>query len=1142
MLDIYLASKDTRDGLSKSKADFEMYNKYGATDSSFVKDYFINEKKLSKKKFEELASVYSYGKDKERSQEIASDVYNFTKNKVLKDDGSGNIDAKTIPISTVGTTANATLSILGGIVGAVDYANQYVTEKVTGNDNGGLGINRYSIGQSGLTTAKAITQAFLDRYDIDYKLKTKLGNLMLNADENGNIDLYDKAFTTIESTEENIGRIALASATAGATGISVGTSSGLQMGMNVFAQSVTDYKEKGYSDDKSIALAACDAGIEALTERWSVEAILKPSKSFGQAIRKAFVAEGSEEVTSNVLGYALDEFVNGNYSEKRKLYQQYIDEGYNDKDALKMTFKNMLGETVEAGIVGGISGVFLGGGSYVTQNARIGANNIARNIDNSINDKARAADIINGNTELKQLAMDIAGVDYTTYETQKQKYDRLYNEYLSKAENDTVTKDDTKNLKKAQKDLNKAARDVAKTLRVNIESEAGKAKLEALTTALENKGYNTETIKAVEKAMNGQKILSEYEQNLIQEIDKADLNSAIEVADDVYMSTRNSVQREALAASTTKQMANISNYNTVNGNSTEVVNNGERASVLAFDNISKGTLKLSNDKVVKATDTQMSDGMATLVQGILDISQKFKLDEEQANSLLNYGKEVLEGTHSQGVNLKSQDFVFALEDAMKFGSINNIKALNMSTYTSDFYNMSSTRNAILNAFNMAKDIRDSRASENAKNKTTSRKTGNVTLHDVNLQSIKDVKKRERTEKQMNFMSGIAKMLGFDLHFFQTENNVWIDDNGVKHTENGSYNPNTNEMWIDINSGNFGEGFVLFTAAHEVTHYLRVNNEVGFNEFADYLVSQMSPGAFDQLMQETARREGKDLNNTSDYDYVYEEVMADSAETFLRDGNLTDNLQDLRNTSESAYNGFAEALKNFISKIKDALAQIRQDGVIMSWRGYTNAGKYTASLQNIEHTIALWDKALADTVSASENVQDAYTSDNYSGIPSTDVAEPLVEQIDEQGTLKSNRTFTEPMEKFIMPLGNGKIKKYKKGEKLTTLQVLENISANSVNGKEKLNKIKKVLTEMSKFMNDAAITYTFIGLDDVNNASISYDAETGRYIFSAMVKNGDYPVNFDFTTICKKGIQLHDLLTISYLKQMLTEIRYLKIIG
>lgn len=72
--------------------------------------------------------------------------------------------------------------------------------------------------------------------------------------------------------------------------------------------------------------------------------------------------------------------------------------------------------------------------------------------------------------------------------------------------------------------------------------------------------------------------------------------------------------------------------------------------------------------------------------------------------------------------------------------------------------------------------------------------------------------------------------------------------------------------------------------------------------------------------------------------------------------------------------------------------------------------------------------------------------------------------------------------------------------------------------EKIDVVMKFFDAMNQFMIDSGYQYTFIGLQNVEDAKINVRKladGTVTITMSAMVKNSDYPVNFDFTTICKK---------------------------
>lgn len=81
--------------------------------------------------------------------------------------------------------------------------------------------------------------------------------------------------------------------------------------------------------------------------------------------------------------------------------------------------------------------------------------------------------------------------------------------------------------------------------------------------------------------------------------------------------------------------------------------------------------------------------------------------------------------------------------------------------------------------------------------------------------------------------------------------------------------------------------------------------------------------------------------------------------------------------------------------------------------------------------------------------------------------------------------------------------------------------------EQVGNVDRFMDDMAKFMEEAGVKYRFIGLTDVKDAKLHYtynaDGSIKSIVLSAMVKNGDYPVNFDLSSICKKRVAMSTLI-------------------
>ncbi len=164
----------------------------------------------------------------------------------------------------------------------------------------------------------------------------------------GDVDLYDFGYNLASSAADNAIR---AVTSLGNTGFM----STMMFGQ-VFSHGFLDAKEKGYSDNKAFGMAFTQAAIEGATEKWSLDAILKSPKTFFGGIARGFAAEGSEEIASNWANRVTDAFVNGNNAEIKQAYNAYIRDGYSHNQALSAIIVDMVGEDLESGLIGGLSG------------------------------------------------------------------------------------------------------------------------------------------------------------------------------------------------------------------------------------------------------------------------------------------------------------------------------------------------------------------------------------------------------------------------------------------------------------------------------------------------------------------------------------------------------------------------------------------------------------------------------------------------------------------------------------------------------------------------------------------------------------------------------------------------------------------
>ena len=210
----------------------------------------------------------------------------------------------------------------------------------------------------------------------------------------------------------------------------------------------------------------------------------------------------------------------------------------------------------------------------------------------------------------------------------------------------------------------------------------------------------------------------------------------------------------------------------------------------------------------------------------------------------------------------------------------------------------------------------------------------------------------RQETSLNALEVVADALGLDIYVYESG----TDGSGRRTGANGWYDPKDSSIHLDLYAGANGEGTMLFTAAHELTHFIRQWSPEKFKTFADFLFSEygkkgVSVDALIRAQMEKAKRSGR----TIDYDTAYEEVVADSCETMFADGSLVERLARLKAADKTLWQKIKDFIDRLVSKIHKAYAGLSPDSA---------EGKYVARMQDAaERLQTLFGEALEDAGAA-----------------------------------------------------------------------------------------------------------------------------------------------------------------------------------
>ena len=185
------------------------------------------------------------------------------------------------------------------------------------------------------------------------------------------------------------------------------------------------------------------------------------------------------------------------------------------------------------------------------------------------------------------------------------------------------------------------------------------------------------------------------------------------------------------------------------------------------------------------------------------------------------------------------------------------------------------------------------------------------------------------------MESFSKALGIQVYVYESfvKNGERVYKNGNGETvkaPNGFYDPETGAIHIDLNAGNFGQGTMLFTLAHELTHYIKQWSPVRFRVLTEavlraYSTKGQSVNALVEKQMAKAKESGRNLTP----EQALEEVVADSMEAMLVDGSFGKVLADIKARDKTLWQKIKDWLLEIADKLKkaaDAYRGMKPDSV------------------------------------------------------------------------------------------------------------------------------------------------------------------------------------------------------------------------
>ena len=995
-------------------------------------------------------------------------------------------------------------NIIGGGLGYLDVASQHIANAFTGEDKPidyNRGAMRASVMSSTVrgTVSKNIADA-TGIINLDEKEHPVLSKL-LNGKSLG--DVYQLAMSMADS-----GTIAIVSKLTGLSPI-FGT---MLLGGSAATQGLLDALERGATDEEAFIMGTLNGVFEALFEKYSIENLLNGNtRNIVKAFLKQGAVEGSEEVFTSFANNIADILVMAEKSGYRKNVEAYVEAGMSREQA---NTQALLDTAVDLGwdFIGG----FFSGGIMGSVNTAIGNHQTKTlygdNDSTAILDEALEIDP--EDEYAKKLKERVDGgkkLRAEHYATLVDKNSEKLHQQDEKAIKDAVKEKltaygETGNIEALSEILLKQAKGVRlniydKSLLAN--SKYGQRVSNELNIEnIKKGGYNTEWAENI----GTNSINPDFYNRVVEDVETEEAPEGKSIEDVLYKRPKGANEvlvKYAAENKLNKKTADFENRLEEKAESNkkiEALNVSDDGKTIHADEEveieevasvkgGKMVLRLANGKNVSADSISYPSGDDAVLYGTV---QELATNSSQANEIINGFKNsgLNVSTYTKGVRLAHLygTLGLPLAEIEKSGSASKLPL--------------KVRNAAYKAgmVKSGKDVAKATAIARKALKTARGTTRNggvfFGLDSNNVSNIRDYIKSEGKTLNATQEAGIvamemmSKALGVEYYVFESYLNkdgkrVYIDENGNEVPAPNGYYEN-NKVYIDLNAGAKGEGLMLYTVAHEMTHFIRKWSPAKFKVLANAVIehSARRGQSIEDLVDNQIAKAERD-NRTIDEDEALEEVIADSMETILADGKVLEMMTSIKQKDESLWSKIKEWFKDLANKLKS---------IVSAYEGATPDSYEGKMVANMKDIIGQLEKIYAEgLVEASGNYSAATLTPGVEGTTYTADGEPIA-HVTADGTMQlSMRTYEEE--------GRAEFRKYLQ-------KCVTNKSLTKAEMQEMLDGIEEIYNVCKEFKDQYAPFSSW------SDAAVVRDTR-GKPVFSVVTTNGEYKMNLDFSLVCKK---------------------------
>ena len=765
--------------------------------------------------------------------------------------------------------------------------------------------------------------------------------------EIGNWDAFDFLYNTGMSMADSATSMAL-----------LGSGGGVALGLSAAAQGTNSALERGMSNKDAFFTGFTSGVFEGVFETWSIGKLkaLKdvPADTFkgiAKNIGRAMLSNAEEEAVTELANVAYDYFMNADFSQIETSVRMYMAAGMSEEEARSKVRGETFWQIVEAGASGALMGLGMGGGAqaigYASNRLATGQNII----DNKGYDDLRAlAESVSAE------ASGIPSIDKAIAKADK-KTSAWNVGGLSQKVDNVRSSQNTSDIKNALVEKGMSEKEASKTAQKIIEVADKQAREEELTESeykdiskdsatqevysslisnpdssvhsrnlQHNNARNGVTTNEDGSVKLSEGAQSRYVDRVIQEVA---LNKI--ASDSRYGANTGIVEKDADGI----ELMTEEDAAAYKGKTTYTSPEGETkvVKVKGISSIKDGEmmLKLEGGETVNASDVRFSsEGEALVYSAVVDMGVNAGVAEALVNEFK--ASDVDAGTYALGI-----------KDAYTLGTINaplsELSANSFAHKLSDaqrkyVYKLGQTEAEAQTKANQK--ARDAKVAEAKSKGTVKPKVGKVIVEDASIAvdengNIDESSLNDMQKASIIGIKALAEMSPINFHIFQSDKVngkfvATINGEVVEESPNGVYFKGTNDIWLDLNSGNMGEGTMLWTAAHEISHYIRERSPAKWRKMANFLMKEYAKNKdvsiSDMLDNQKAvimKREDAGTKSEAEItNEAYEELVSDALSDMLVDGNVVNFLAELKQKDKGLWQAIKDAIADLLKRWGEVL--------------------------------------------------------------------------------------------------------------------------------------------------------------------------------------------------------------------------------